>query len=237
MRLLLRHKSEYASWVRSFTWTMCLHRACATTTVALEDDRDSVIQLFSQLDCALSVDINGGSIHRYPPKPVPALFPAASHIRLSGQMHYGLASAILHGPQKTQLKTLDICNLHERGHTQSRQNYQTPPVRESYGWGVAAWEDDVAAPIEEDWPEGSLPKQVPPGPMRRLLNKQLVTRCTSLERLALRQVGIDMLQSFKILPPGWYYPGPEIHEEWTSFIRAVRPRHLILQYDDLCSKT
>lgn len=73
--------------------------------------------------------------------------------------------------------------------------------------------------------------------MRRLLNKQLVARCTSLGRLALRQVGIDVLQSFKILPPGWYYPGPEIHEEWTSFIRAVRPRHLILQYDDVCSKT
>lgn len=233
MRLILHHKPEYASWVRSFTWTMCLHRAYVTKAVVPEDELDSVVQFFSQLDRVLSIDIDGGSAHCYPPKPVPPLFPAASHIRLSGQMHYGLAAAILHSLEKTPLKTLDICNLHERGHTQSGQNYQAPPIQEGYNWGLAAWDENAAEPIKEDWPAGSLPKQVPPGPMRHLLNDQLVARCTSLESLALCQVSIEMLHAYELLPPGWYYPGLEIHEEWASFIQAVRPRHLIIQYDDV----
>lgn len=127
-RLILHRWPEYASWVRSFTWTMCMHRACVTKAVP-EDELDSVVQLFSRLDRVLSVDINGGSVHCYPPKPVPPLFAAASHIRLSGQMHYGLASANLHGPGKTPLKTLDICNLHERGHTRLGQTTRHLPYR------------------------------------------------------------------------------------------------------------
>lgn len=210
---------------------MCLHRACVTQAVP-EDELDSVVQLFSRLDRVLSVDINGGSVHCYPLKPVPPLFPAASHIRLSGQMHYGLASVILHGPDKTSLKTLDICNLHERGHTQLGQNYQAPPLQEGYDWGLAAWDENDAEPMEEDWLADSLPKQIPPGPMHSL-NGQLVARCSRLENLTLRQVSIEMRHAYELLPPGWYCPGLEIHEEWASFFQAVRQRHLIIQYDDV----
>lgn len=231
-RLVLHHKPEYALWVRSFTWTMCLHRAHAFDPVP-DDELDSVILLFSKMDRVISLDIDGGDSHGYPPKPIPPLFPAACHIRLSGQMHYGLASAILHGPEKTSLKSLTICNLHERGHMRSGQNYQQPPIRRDYQWGLAAWDESDAEPIEEDWPAESLPKQVPPGPMRRVLNQQLASRCSSLESLTLRQVSLEMLHAYGLLPPGWYYPGPELHEEWVSFIQAVRPCHLRIQYDDV----
>lgn len=62
-RLILRHKSEYASWARSLTWTMCLHRACATKAVVSEEELDSIVRLFSRLNRVLSVDIDGGSVH------------------------------------------------------------------------------------------------------------------------------------------------------------------------------
>ncbi|KAJ5388949.1 uncharacterized protein N7496_000017 [Penicillium cataractarum] len=231
-RSVLHYKPEYALWVRSFTWTMCLQRTHALDP-APEQELDSVIQLFSKMDRVLSVDIDGGDFHCYPPKPIPPLFPAACHIRLSGQMHYGLASAILHGPEKMSLKSLTICNLHELGHTRSGQNYQKPPIRSFYQWGLAAWDESDAEPIEEDWAAESLPKQVPPGPMRRVLNKQLASRCSSLESLTLCQVSMEMLQTYGLLPPGWYYPGPELHEEWATFIQAVRPCHLRIQYDDV----
>jgi hypothetical protein len=168
--LILYHKPKYASWVRSLTWTMCLQQSRAIRPFP-EDELDSVVELFSRLNRVCSVDINGGSMHFYPPKPIPPLFPAAHNIRLSGQMHYGFASAILHGHEKTPLKTLAICNLHERGHTRSGQNYQEPPIREDHQWGLAAWDESDAEPMEEDWAPDSLPQQVPPGPMRHLLNK------------------------------------------------------------------
>lgn len=60
-----------------------------------------------------------------------------------------------------------------------------------------------------------------------------MARCTRLESLTIAQVSIETLHAYELLPPGWYYPGPEIHEELSSFIQSVQPRYLRIQYDDV----
>lgn len=88
------------------------------------DNPENVYTLFRALEQATYVDIDGGSIHPYPSISLPPLFSNARKLRVGGQMHYALSSAILHGPQKAPLESLSIHSLHERGRFRSGQNYR-----------------------------------------------------------------------------------------------------------------
>lgn len=88
------------------------------------DNPENVYTLFRALEQATYVDIDGGSIHPYPSISLPPLFSNAHKLRVGGQTHYSLSSAILHGPQKAPLESLSIHSLHERGRFRSGQNYR-----------------------------------------------------------------------------------------------------------------
>lgn len=60
----------------------------------------------------ISIDIHGGAKSTIRPlTSTRPLFPKARRISLSGKMHYGFASAILHGWNKEPLETLVLQNL------------------------------------------------------------------------------------------------------------------------------
>ncbi|KAI9930817.1 hypothetical protein MW887_011575 [Aspergillus wentii] len=220
------NKPEYASMVRSFTWTMGLHRLCNLPEWAKEDDSpiqelENIYALFALMDQVTFVDIGGGPIHPYlsDSSHLTSLFPNATHISLSGQMHYALASAILHGQDKAPLTSLRIGCLLERGRVRSGENYI---YRKS------------GREMEEDWPEDSNPIQIYAGCMRRVFNLSLQSRCRDLSDLTLCYLDLDMLRHRNNIPPGWNYLPDETHEEWTSFLKVVQPQHLTIEYFVLC---
>lgn len=159
-------------------------------------------------------------IHLYPSISLPPLFPSARKLRVSEQMHYALASAILHGPHKAPLESLSIHSLHERGRFRSGQNYT---------------ESSENIPLEEDWPENSHPIQVGPGTMRRIFTPELAARCADrLQALTVTQLEMTLPRFFGIVPPQWQYLELDIHKECASFIQSVKPPVLALRYLCLC---
>lgn len=225
MRQLLENP-QYAQMVHSFTWTMGLHRISALPDWAEEDgsspfhNLENVYTLFQTLEQATHVDVDGGPIHPYPSISLPPLFPNARKLRVGGQMHYSLASAILHGPHKAPLESLSIYSLHERGRLRSGQNFT---------------ESDDAPPLEEDWPEDSLPIQVGPGTMRRIFTPELTVRCVHhLQNLTVTQLQTTLPRFFGIIPPQWQNFELDIHRECASFIRSVKPPLLGLRYLSIC---
>jgi hypothetical protein len=174
--------------------------------------------MFALLNNATKIDIDTGrdlhdTLRKLGLDRHPSLFPAARQIRLGGKMHYAFASAVLHGPGKAQLFSLDLNNVQEGGHLASGKNYYLHSNET----------------LREDWPENSAPREVGPGCMRRLLNAAFVqSRCSHLRHLSLRKQGKQH--------PQQPYPGDdtthdnEVYEEWAAFIRSVRPATLFLAH-------
>jgi hypothetical protein len=86
-------RPELALRVRSFTWTMGLHQLCELPTWAHQNTTihklDNIYKLFQSLRHVTRIDISGGEFHDYScPSPQDIFSPEATHICLSGQMHY-----------------------------------------------------------------------------------------------------------------------------------------------------
>lgn len=229
----LLDQPELALQVRSFTWTMGLHQLCALPRWSQKEGKPSPIlqleniyTLYQSLRNVTNVDISGGDLHDYPYPSLPPLFPKATHVRLSGQMHYALASAILHGPQHALLKSLSLHNLLEPGCLKGGQNFQ-PQYDPRYKYRPRL------LPLEEIWPEDGSPIQVAPGEMIRLLGPALQSRCSRLQRFTFGVLDLTSESSLRILPPGWCTRNAALHDELTAFFRIVHPQEVALVYSRL----
>ena len=222
---------ELALRVRSFTWTMGLHCLCHFPSWEQNSkfEPEKVYALFQSLCNVTTVDIAGGDFHNYPCPSVQNLFPKATHIRLSGQMHYALASAILHGLDKAPLDSLVLENLLERGRLKTGDNFHLQ-------YDATGRRLLVRRPLEEIWPEGGPPVQVSPGAMTRLLGEPLQSRCRHLRRFVFGVLDLTLEARQGWLPPGWCDRTSEIEDELTSFLRSVHPRELTLIYSRLSDR-
>lgn len=172
---------EYGEYVCSFTWSMMgthlelyqylpdfLHGK--RPLWKLEDNYD----MFACLRKVKYIDIFTHSRHIAPCVELPSLFPMATHITLSRKMHYAVATAILHGPNKPDLISLSLNNVQEGGLVRERGRTSGENFR-WWGKGVLnLYCTDQSRALEmtyfeESWPEGCLPIQVKPSCMRRLL--------------------------------------------------------------------
>ncbi|KAJ5155218.1 hypothetical protein N7492_008021 [Penicillium capsulatum] len=231
----LRARPELAVWVRSFTWTMGLHRICELPAWSQKEgkpslilQRENIYTLYQSLRDVIRVDISGGDVHDYPYQSLPPLFPKASHIRLSGQMHYALASAILHGP-RAPLKCLSLTNLLEAGCLRGGRNFQLQyDPRFKYRPRLL--------PVEEIWADDGNPVQVVPGEMTRLLGPALQSRCSRLHRFTFGILDLTSESGLRILPPGWCTRNAAIHDELTAFLYNVHPREVALVYSRLSAE-
>ncbi|KAJ5820366.1 hypothetical protein N7474_005957 [Penicillium riverlandense] len=200
-------RPELALRVRSFTWTMGLQKICELPKWAPQNTPihkpENIYTLFQSLRHVTHVDISGGDFHDYPCPPPQHLFPKATDIRLSGQMHYALASAILYGPKKPHLQSLALCNLLERGRLKSGSNFEPQ-------YDPRFKRTPRLIPQEEIWPEHENPVQVAPGDMTRLLGPTLQSRCSRLRHFTFGVLELTPELSHAILPPGWAYT----HRRW-----------------------
>lgn len=218
-------RPDNARWVRSFTWTMSLHHLCELPEWAsramqrLED----VYTMFQRLCHATYVDIDGGDCHNYPCPSLIALFPKATEIHLRGQMHYALASAILHGPNKSPLEHLDLRNVLERGRFHTGQNFQP---RYDHRFKIRP----PLLPLVEDWPEHGLPVQVAPGEMTRLLGPALQSRCHRLVTFTFGVLDLSGEFRHRMLPPGWHFRVATIDGELAAFFQHIHPNEVNLLY-------
>ena len=229
-------RPELALQVRAFTWTMGLEQLCHLPEWASRTGEspppiynlENIYVVFSYLRQVLHVDIHGGDFHNYPCPAISNLFPDASYIRLSGQMHYALASAILHGSNKVPLHSLTLCILLERGRFQTGHNYEPqfdPRLRRTRR----------ALPLEEIWPQNVVvPTQVAPGEMvRLLLDPTLQSRCAHLQNFTFGVLDLTREYRWSMLPPGWCVRILSIHEELTEFFQTVHPHNVEITYSQL----
>lgn len=221
-------RPQLASMVRSFTWTMCEipqwaqkegHRAPI-------HQLDNIYTLYRSLNRVKYVDISGGDLHDYPCLSLPPLFPEATHIRLSGQMHYSLASAILHGLNHAPLECLALENMLERGRFETGENYEPQyEIQDDPSFGYR-----LLLPLKEKWSDDGSPVQVAPGEMTGLLNPMLRSRCSRLRQFTFSLLDITRESRLRILPPGWRTRNLTLHDELITFIQAVHPPKLRLLY-------
>lgn len=234
--LFMQHmldRPELALLVRSFTWTMGLQRLCVLPEWAQKEGDAAPIhnpakinELFQSLRQVRHVDIHGGDYHDDPCPPPQNLFPQATHIRLSGQMHYALAWAVLCGPNKAPLTSLALHNLLERGRFKGGENFQPhfdPRFKVT----------KRVLPLEEMWPETGPPIQIAPGEMTHLLGPALQSRCSNLGRFTFGVLDLTAEYRHKMLPPGWNLRTPTIHEDLTRFLRAIHPQNVEIIYSRL----
>ncbi|KAJ5899532.1 hypothetical protein N7495_004276 [Penicillium taxi] len=229
----LLDRPEMALRVRSFTWTMGLQQLCELPRWSQKEGKPSPIlqleniyRLYQSLRNVTFVDISGGDLHDYPYPSLPPLFPEATHIRLSGQMHHALASAILHGPQQAPLKCLSLNNLLEAGCLKDGQNFQ-PQYDARFKYRPQL------LPLEEIWPDNGSPIQVAPGEMVRLLGPALQSRCSHLCRFTFSILDLTSESRLRILPPGWCTRNAAIHDELTAFFHTIHPQEVTLLYSRL----
>lgn len=229
----LLERPELTLQLRSFTWTMGLHQLCALPRWSQKEGKPSPIlqleniyTLFQSLHNVIHVDISGGDLHNYPYSSLPPLFSKATHIRLSGQMHYALASAILHGQNHAFLQFLSLDNLLEPGCLEGGHNFQPQ-------YDPRFKSRPRLLPLEEIWPEEGSPIQVAPGEMTRLLGPALQSRCSRLHRFTFGVLDLTSESSLRILPPGWCTRNAAIHDELTAFFHTVRPQEVTLVYSRL----
>ncbi len=149
----LLRKPGYASYVRSFTWTMDIEKLqrpfgwIDDRRVVWEPKMDSL--MFALLEKATAIDIDTGNRHPDPLSPLQPLFPSAQHIRLGGKMHHALASAILHGPDKAPLHSLTLNNVLERGLLRAKTAFRfLYAVRNGVGLSC-----NDPFNVTEDWPK------------------------------------------------------------------------------------
>ncbi|KAJ5815039.1 hypothetical protein N7474_006816 [Penicillium riverlandense] len=235
MEQILR-QPELGRFVRSFSWTMSLHTVCRLPHWARPysspiHELDNIYTLFGHLDQAVSIDIFGGYAHPYPCPTVRSLFPRATAISLSGQMHYALASAILHGTDKFPLHSLTIDHLHERGLTNDGNNFP----------GVRSRDERILRLKTENRPaHEEQPSEVLPGDMTGLFTPELETRCAHLQTLtyrALDHVRLTIGDAGVEYHFDWQQRGDLVHGELAHFVRIVQPQVVRLVYSQLSKES
>lgn len=174
--------------------------------------------MFALLDRAITIDIDTGNRYPDPRPPFASLFPFAQHIRLEGKMHYALVSAILHGPDKAPLYSLTLDNVLEEGLLRATTAFRFSHTISNGG----GWAHNDPSDITEDGPEDSLPMQVAPGCMQRLLTltPSLERRCQHIRLLYLRKRG---QQNQRQSLSGAVTHHDDFYQEWAAFIRVVQP--------------
>lgn len=215
---------SYASSVRTFSWTMGLehHFECRDRGIREDFDLNLIYFMFTNLTKATHINIDTGCRLPEAIPRLPALFPAAKHIHLGGKMHYTLASSILHGDSKTSLISLTLDNIVEGGLIYDPETKQSVRfLRDEASFARSQF----CFAFKEMWPANRPPKQILPGPMRRLLTSaSFQNRCRGLQYLCLRKQGQQH--------PGQCFPSKElthdldVYDEWALFIRIVRPKVL-----------
>lgn len=232
--LQLLKKPQYARFVRDFTWTLGI-QYCAPVAGGCNRDTGlwprlskEVYDMLALLDRATRIDIDGGPYHFNSLELLgltthPSLFQGARNIRIGGKMHYALASAILHGEGKAPLTSLEINNLQEGGLLSTGENFSLRVYRH----GSERREYVDLSTFVEDWPLDSVPRQVGPGIMRRLLNASLRGRCQHLRHLSLRKQGQQL--PHQELPSDLTHDD-DVYREWVAFILEVRPASLLLAH-------
>ncbi|KAK4695696.1 hypothetical protein P7C71_g2101, partial [Lecanoromycetidae sp. Uapishka_2] len=217
-------KPFYGSLVRSFAWTMGFENR--EHLVYLIDERwdDTVIyKMFSHLILATHITIDTSATAPKTIPNLPALFPSATHLHLGGKTTYAFASSILHNPTTNPLHSLTLENVIEGGLIQDPTSKESRLINRS---DTDARERLIHLP--ENWPPKSLPLQVRPGSMRRLLVPTLLHRCQRLHYLALYKQGQQ--HEDQIFPSAKYTFDKEIYDEWASFVCAVKPSVLIVAH-------
>jgi hypothetical protein len=226
-------KPEFGSYVQSFTWTMSLYMR-RQLPEWIKDKRvlwtvEDTYRMFSLLYKARHVDLDTGAKHVERVPVLPSLFPSATSIRLGGKMHFALATAILHGANKASLTSLSLNNVQEGGLLSSGANFLNHmPTRFNPNGKV-----DFAT-FRENWPKDSLPVQVAPGSMRRLLTSSLQSRCRHLRYLFLCKQGQQhrtqgQPHPFQSGPSSLTYED-DVYYEWASFLWATHPNIVIFAH-------
>lgn len=220
----IMRKPFYGTLVRSFAWTMGFESRHHLVYLIDEKWDDTVIySMLSHLTLATHITIDTSTSTPKSIPHLPALFPSATHIHLGGKTTYAFASSILHNPIATPLHSLTLENVIEGGLIQDpASNESRPLARSSYD----ARERLINVP--ENWPPASLPLQVRPGCMRRLLIPSLLHRCRRLRYLALHKQGHQ--HEDQIFPSAEYTFDRDVYDEWAFFVCAVKPSVLIVAH-------
>ena len=217
-------KPSYGKMVRSFTWTMGLEGQTRLAFLIGEHwDEEAIYTMFNYLISATHISIN---TRRWSPSIIPhfpALSPSATHVRLNGKFTYAFVSSILHNPAATPLFSLILDNVVECGLIQDPVTKHPMIVTRC---GNAVEDSERLSQVPENWSPGSLPLQVRPSCMRRLLTPLLLRRSRQLRYLVLLKQGHQHLD--QIFPSAKYTFDRDVYDEWASFISAVRPRELLI---------
>ncbi|KAJ5155926.1 hypothetical protein N7492_008729 [Penicillium capsulatum] len=223
-------RPELGLLVRSFTWTMGLQHLYGLPSWAQGEgtsiNYEKTYQLFQSLRRVSHVDIDGGDDHDHPSPTPQNIFPEATSIRLSGQMHYALAWSILCGPEKAPLTRVELSNLIERGRFQDGGNFQ-PQFDPRYRVTRRV------LPVEEEWSESGLPIQIAPGEMVYLLGPSFQSRCSHLYQFTVEILDLTAQHRHRILPLGWCFRLSTLHDDLTSFLQRIHPRRVEIVYSRL----
>jgi len=194
----LELRPEYGPRVNQFTWTY-FSRCNPSNDQPVSDQ-----PIWAALECLTSVKyLDFASMawqrERDPP---PALFPAAEHIRLTGQMSFAFVRALLCPTQAEHLVSLELNNLQDLGQ-----------FKEGVDFELMA--DLSQIPESEDDDGNSIVRH--PGNMRTHL-RRLEGRCSRLKSLCLRSVGNDDNRDRRWSPA----LDEARYQEWASFILSTR---------------
>ena len=228
----LLSKPEYASYVRSFTWTMGLENMRRLPKWVKDKQAiwnpDTIYSIFALLDKVKTVNIDTGTGTPDFVPPLPPLFPAAEHICLGGNVHYNLASSILHGDDKAPLRSLTINNVFEGGLLCGGEIFRCwRAISEGNGWPTHKCPHTMGGfpPVLEDWPAYSLPAQFTEGCIERLLTSAFQRRCQRLAFLCLRKQGQQ--HPYQGLPSTLSHDH-DVYREWATLLHAVHPSALLI---------
>ena len=234
-------KPEYASYVRSFTWTMGLENMRRLPPWVKDKEAiwkpETIYAMFALLDKATTVIVETGTWRPGTSPLLPPLFPAAQKISLGGIMHHDLASAILHGPDKAPLHSLTIKNVFEGGLLCGGAIHRFwRAISEGNAWPTQASSDRIEyhSAVRVDRPVYSLPAQFTPDCIQQLLAPSFLHRCRHLAFLHLeKRDPHDLYQG--LLSP--IHHDRDVFIEWAALLRAVRPKAVLIADDGYIFQT
>ncbi|KAK0128298.1 hypothetical protein ONS95_000273 [Cadophora gregata] len=191
-------RPDYGAHVKKFTWTY--FSRCDPSNDQPVSDQPTWVAL-ERLTAVKHLDFASMAFQRELDPP-PSLFPAAEHIRLTGQMSFAFVRAMLGPKQAEHLVSLELNNLQDLGQFREGENFELSA-------------DLSLIPESEDKDGNSVVRH--PGNMRTHL-KSIEGRCPRLKYLSLRSVGNDDNSDRR-----WSPAHDEArYQEWASFILSIR---------------
>ena len=226
LRTLLAHP-EYATYVRSLSWTLLSWNPNTPTSLQLKEPirkpMEQVWKVLKTLRNVKTLDLAYLSNHlktdlsRQCPR---TLFSNATSVRLQGMMEQYHATSILHSVDPAMLTHLTLDNLYDcgrKGPFVKRGGLWQPKVEQVEQEGQKGHGRKKAqAKREEQEPEPDGPPQQAPAPMSGLLVK-LTGHCTALKSLTLcAKLDLHDQQSY-------YDPKRNrVYVEWARFLGSVQ---------------